>query len=100
MVADAKAGRAGHVASTDPVKGKDAVLFYAPVTTGGWSFVAVAPKDEVLAGVKRLRTPLLVLGLLALVLMGAVLVVVAGRIAARCVRWQPPPSTSARATST
>jgi methyl-accepting chemotaxis protein len=28
------------------VTGEDAVLFYAPVETGNWSFVAVAPKDE------------------------------------------------------
>ena len=63
-----KAGRAGHIETTDPVTGKDAVLFYAPVETGGWSFVAVAPTDELLAGVKRLRTTLIVLGLLALLL--------------------------------
>ena len=44
-------GRTGHVESKDPVTGEDAVLFYAPVKTGGWSFVAVAPKDEILAGV-------------------------------------------------
>ena len=75
-----KAGRAGHIETTDPVTGKDAVLFYAPVETGGWSFVAVAPTDELLAGVKRLRTTLIVLGLLALLLVGAVLVVIAGRI--------------------
>ena len=70
--AAAKAGRAGHIETTDPVTGKDAVLFYAPVETGGWSFVAVAPTDELLAGVKRLRTTLIVLGLLALLLVGAV----------------------------
>ena len=48
--------------------GKDAVLFYAPVKTGGWSFVAVAPKDEMLAGVTRLRTTLILVGLLALLI--------------------------------
>ena len=47
-------------------RGKPAVLFYAPVKTGGWSFVAVAPKDEMLAGVNSLRTTLILVGLLAL----------------------------------
>jgi hypothetical protein len=56
------------------VTGKDAVLFYAPVKTGGWSFVAVAPKAEMLAGVHKLRTTLIGVGLLALLLIGGALV--------------------------
>ena len=41
----ALAGKSGWVE-----KGDD-VLFYAPVETTGWTFVAVAPKDEILAPV-------------------------------------------------
>jgi methyl-accepting chemotaxis protein len=78
--AAAMAGRSGHVETTDPVTGKDAVLFYAPVKTGGWSFVAVAPKDEMLAGVHKLRTTLIGVGLLALMLIAGALVLIAGRI--------------------
>ena len=94
--------RAGHVETVDPVTGKPAVLFYAPVKTGGWSFVAVAPKAEVLAGVNSLRTTLILVGLLALLL------VIAGLLAFDRGPHQPPgarggrrpPSGSPRATST
>jgi methyl-accepting chemotaxis protein len=73
-------GREGWVEAADPVTGEDSVLFYAPVKTGGWSFVAVAPKDEILAGVAALRTKLILVGLAALLLVGGALVFVAGRL--------------------
>jgi methyl-accepting chemotaxis protein len=71
----ALAGKSGWVEQGDDV------LFYAPVETTGWSFVAVAPKDEILAPVAALRTKLIIVGLLALLVVGGVLVLVAGRIA-------------------
>jgi methyl-accepting chemotaxis protein len=80
ITAATKAGRSGHVETKDPVTGKDAVLFYAPVKTGAWSFVAVAPKSEVLAGVNRLRNTLIGVGLLALLLIAAALVLIANRL--------------------
>lgn len=73
--AAALTGRSGWVQ-----KGDD-VLFYAPVKTTGWTFVAVAPKDEILAPVAALRTKLILVGLLALLVVGGVLVLVAARIA-------------------
>ena len=73
--AAALAGKSGWVE-----KGDD-VLFYAPVKTTGWTFVAVAPKDEILAPVAALRTKLILFGLLALLVVGGVLVLVAARIA-------------------
>jgi methyl-accepting chemotaxis protein len=73
--AAALAGKSGWVE-----KGDD-VLFYAPVETTDWTFVAVAPKDEILAPVAKLRTKLILVGLLALLVVGGVLVFVAGRIA-------------------
>jgi methyl-accepting chemotaxis protein len=63
------------------VESGDDVLFYAPVRTGGWTFVAVAPKAEILAPVAALRIKLVVVGLLALLLVAGVLVLVAARIA-------------------
>ena len=80
ITAAAKAGKSGHVETKDPVTGKDAVLFYAPVTTGAWSFVAVAPKAQVLAGVKSLRDTLIGVGLLALLLIAGALVLIANRL--------------------
>ena len=61
--AEATQGREGWVETKDPVDGRDVVMFYSPVKTGGWSFVAVAPKDEILAGVAALRTKLILVGL-------------------------------------
>ena len=61
-------------------------MFYSPVKTGGWSFVAVAPKDEILAGVAALRTKLILVGLAALLLVGGLLVV----------RRRPPEPAGAR----
>ena len=78
--AGAGEGRDGWVEGKDPVDGRDVVMFYAPVKTGGWSFVAVAPKDEILAGVAALRTKLILVGLIALLLVGGALVFVAGRL--------------------
>jgi methyl-accepting chemotaxis protein len=67
--------------TTDPIAKRDVVVFTAPVRTGGWTFVAVAPKDEILASVHQLRTTLILIGLAALLLIGGALVLVAQRIA-------------------
>jgi methyl-accepting chemotaxis protein len=62
------------------VTGKPVVMFYAPVKTGGWSFVAVAPKAEVLAGVNSMRTTLILIGSLALLVVAAVILFIASRL--------------------
>ena len=72
--------RDGWVETKDPVNGREVVMFHAPVKTGGWSSVAVAPKNEILAGVTALRTKLILVGLAALLLVGGALVFVAGRL--------------------
>src|SRR4051794_2609274 len=78
--AAATAGRSGHIETVDPVSGKPAVMFYAPVKTGSWSFVAVAPKAEVLAGVNSLRSTLILIGGLALLLVAAIVLFIASRL--------------------
>jgi methyl-accepting chemotaxis protein len=80
VATEVAAGRTGHVATTDPHTGKESVLFYAPVRTGGWGFVASAPRDEILASVHALRTKLILVGLAALLLVGALIALVATRI--------------------
>ena len=74
-------GLHGTVETRDPVSGRDVVIFTAKVPTGGWTFAAVAPKDEVLASVHQLRNTLLLIGLAALLVIGGALVLVAQRIA-------------------
>ena len=71
----------GFVERKDPVSDRDVVIFTAPVKTGGWTFAAVAPKDEILASVHQLRTTLILIGLVALLLIAGALVWVAARIA-------------------
>ncbi|WP_121254614.1 methyl-accepting chemotaxis protein [Solirubrobacter pauli] len=65
----------------DPASGRDVVVFTAPIKTGGWTFAAVAPKDEILASIHALRTTLALIGLAALLVIGGALVLVARRIA-------------------
>jgi methyl-accepting chemotaxis protein len=74
IAADIKAGRGGHVETTDPFTGKDVVMFWSPVKTGNWGIVIVAPKTEIFAAVNAQRNTLIVIGLLALLaIAGAVL---------------------------
>jgi methyl-accepting chemotaxis protein len=75
-----RAGRRARIETTDPRTGERVVMFTAPVRTGGWGFVTVAPKHEILAEASTLRTILLVGGLVALLLAGAVVWFVAARL--------------------
>src|SRR5262249_14960461 len=50
------AGRREEIETTDPRTGEQVVMFTAPVATGGWGFVTVAPRDEILAEASSLRT--------------------------------------------
>ena len=76
-----KSPSAALAGKTGWVEKDDDVLFYAPVATTGWTFVAVAPKDEILAPVAKLRSTLILVGPLALLVVAGVLVFVAARIA-------------------
>jgi methyl-accepting chemotaxis protein len=65
-----KAGRSGHLSTTDPWTGKKVEMFWAPVAASKWGFVAVVPTAEVLAPVNRLRNTLMLFGLAALLIVG------------------------------
>ena len=75
-----KAGKAGHAEATDPFNGEESVLFWAPVESSGWAFIASAPKDEVLADVAVMRRNLILLGLAALILVGGLVIFIASRL--------------------
>jgi methyl-accepting chemotaxis protein len=81
VAAGIKAGRPGHVTTTDPFTGKRVVMFWAPVATGDWGFVTVAPESEILAGVNGTRDLLILIGAIALVLVGLAVFLIARRIA-------------------
>src|SRR4051812_14204620 len=75
------AGQRGIVETTDPFRGDRRVLVaYAPVSTGKWGLLVVAPVDEAYAGARSLRTTLVALGALALLLLCIAIVLVAGRV--------------------
>ena len=81
IAAAVKARRGGQVEADDPFHpGRRAVLSWAPVKTGGWGFITVAPKSEVFADVTAMRKKLLIVGLLALLLLAAAVVLVARRL--------------------
>ena len=80
LAADIRAGRPAHITTTDPFTGKRVEMFSSPVATGGWGMVTVAPVSEMNAAATSLRNTLIVVGLVALLIVGAVLAVVATRI--------------------
>jgi methyl-accepting chemotaxis protein len=80
LAALVKAGKPGHVSATDPITGKQVVMFAAPVATGKWSVVTVAPESEMMASANSLRDILLVIGVLALLVLVGAIVFVATRV--------------------
>jgi methyl-accepting chemotaxis protein len=77
----AAAGRAGQTEAVDPHTGHRALISWAPVGSTGWTALAVAPVDEVLAPVRALRDRLLLVGLLALLIVAALVAYAARRLA-------------------
>ncbi|MBR4298779.1 MAG: SpoIIE family protein phosphatase [Bacteroidales bacterium] len=59
--------RAGEVLRNE--EGGKFFVFYSPVETTCWSVAIVCPRNELYVGVRRLRTVLIILGLLSLLLM-------------------------------
>ncbi|WP_445150643.1 methyl-accepting chemotaxis protein [Baekduia sp. Peel2402] len=81
IAAGVKSHRGGQVEADDPFHpGRRAIITWSPVTTGGWGFITVAPKDEVFASVNAMRTKLLVVALVALLLLVGAIVLVARRL--------------------
>jgi methyl-accepting chemotaxis protein len=81
IAAAVKAGRGGQVEADDPFHaGRRVLISWAPVRTGGWGFITVAPKDEVYAQVAAMRKKLLGVGLVALLLLIGAVVLVARRL--------------------
>jgi methyl-accepting chemotaxis protein len=73
-------GQSGRIVTRDPFTGKHVVMSYAPVKTGTWSVVTVAPTAEMLAAANHLRTTLLVVAAFALLALVAILGWIAVRI--------------------
>jgi methyl-accepting chemotaxis protein len=80
VAAGIRAGRSGHVQTTDPFTGKQVELFWAPVATGKWGMVLSVPTAEVLAEADRLRTLLLIAGLIGTLLVAGAIVLIATRL--------------------
>ncbi len=72
MASDINMGKEGNREMTDPLTGKNVVMFYSPIRTGNWSMVVVAPTDEMLAGVKNLGTIMLIIALISIILIGVI----------------------------
>ncbi|WP_028066305.1 methyl-accepting chemotaxis protein [Solirubrobacter soli] len=80
IAAAVRAGRSAHVETTDPFTGRQVLISTAPVATGKWAYLTVAPMSEVLADANALRTKLLLVALLMLALTVAAIVLIAQRI--------------------
>ena len=70
-------GQEGYLATTDPLTGKNVVMFYTPVSTGDWSLVMVVPTAEMLADSTRLTTTLVGVGVAGLVIIAILIVFLA-----------------------
>jgi methyl-accepting chemotaxis protein len=73
------AGRSGWASIADPLTHRAEDVYYAPISTGGWSLAVVAPQSEVYAGANSLRTTLLITAFALLLALAGVLAVVATR---------------------
>lgn len=82
VASDIAAGRGGKVSTTDPATGKKVRVFYAPVQTGKWGYVMVAPEAEMMASVNDLRNTLLIMSLIAVLLVAGAVAWLARRITA------------------
>lgn len=76
-----EAGKEGYGSVKDPITGRDTVLFYSPVRTGKWSMAIVVPRDEMLAGVNRLARINVLIGVLALLIAGLLIALLADSLA-------------------
>ncbi len=77
-----KAGKPLSGRLVDPFTGKASFVAVAPVASGHWGVVVSAPESEVLASANALRTRLLVIAVVALLIAGGCIVLVATRLAA------------------
>jgi methyl-accepting chemotaxis protein len=75
------AGKTGQVVTADPFTGKNVVMSYAPVKTGTWSVITVAPTGEMLAAATHLRNVLFTVAGIAVLALLALLIWIAVRIA-------------------
>jgi len=80
LLDDIKNGKTGSFEFVDPVTGKKSMLFFAPTRIGDYSFVAVAPIEEILAGVNKLKNTLILLALLTIAIVAAIMWFLVGAI--------------------
>jgi len=73
-------GEDGFIETEDPETHHPILIFFSPMKTGNWSFIAVVPRQEALAGVRSLTLAMLLIGLAALLLMTGLVFLVATKI--------------------
>jgi sigma-B regulation protein RsbU (phosphoserine phosphatase) len=73
-------GGEGLVPMTDFRSGKKSWMYYAPLTSAGWSLGVVFPEDELYAPVMALYRKILLIGSLGLLLMAAVIIILSRTI--------------------
>ncbi len=80
VATEVAAGRPGRVFTTDPFTGKRVLMTWAIVNPGGWGLVTVAPDAEILAPIAKLRTTLIIVGLVVLGIFIVTLLLIARRV--------------------
>lgn len=72
---------AGRIEGADPVTGADALLFYAPIRTAGWTMILVAPARELYQDSRDLVGTMALIAAASAVLVSVAIVVAAGTVA-------------------
>jgi methyl-accepting chemotaxis protein len=80
IAAAVRGGKRGVLEATDPFSGKPVTIAYAPVATGKWSMIVIAPTSEVLASVHTLRNALIIAALIITLIAAAAVAIVSGRL--------------------
>jgi hypothetical protein len=80
MLKNIEMGKGGNFKSVDPATGKEVAVFYEPIQTGEYSFVAVVPINEMLAGVYELRNIMLVISILSILVIVIIIFLIATSI--------------------
>ncbi len=74
------ASQAGEAYIDDPITGKRAWIFYAPISSDGWSVAAVFQQDRILSEINAMRRVIISLAIAGLVILFIVVVFVSKRI--------------------
>lgn len=80
MAADIENNVGGNIETIDPVTGKEVLMAYQPISSANFAFVAVVPKEEMLANAMELKNQLILISVIAIIAMAGIAFLIARSI--------------------